>query len=88
MNAPYIFAKENDNYITGAMLQNKKWFDLFLLQIGFELCEIKIEKSFAAEYLTCQTTAMIGLQLTTNDKHAVTFVGICDNKFKFLNNNQ
>lgn len=71
---PWIFAEEDDCFCTGAMLQGKKWFDLYLNPRGLTMVEQFIEKAQLPEYLKAHNMCMLGLKLPGNaGKHAVVF---------------
>ncbi len=86
MNLPYLFAYEDGTYMAGPMLQSAKWFNLFLNPIGLQMTETTVP----AEELPCslqqQKTAMLGLQVDAQNKHAVVYQGRQEEQLLFLNN--
>lgn len=86
MKLPYLFAYEDGAYMAGPMLQSAKWFNLYLNPIGFELMEAEIPAAQVPAYLTRQKTAMLGLKVDGNGKHAVVYTGNNDGELVFLNN--
>lgn len=86
MKLPWMFAKETEGYLAGAMLQTAAWFDLFLRPLGLAMHEEVLEKSAVAAYLRQQKTAMLGLRVDARSKHAVVYVGSADQTLHFLNN--
>ena len=86
INAPYIFSKCGEAYITGAMLQSAEWFNLYLNTIGYVMHEYNVSKYEAAKILKHATTAMLGLRLIPQSKHAVTYIGYAGGHYKFINN--
>jgi hypothetical protein len=89
MKVPYIFKfdDESQSFLSGSMLQQKKYFDYCLQNYGLELIEnivsrAKIKQFF--ENLPCK--AMLGLHIQENRKHAVIFCGNDTEKYHFLNN--
>lgn len=49
MKLAYLFYNDskNNEYLSGAMLQGKRWFDLFLKRHSFEFVEDKYKKTAA-----------------------------------------
>lgn len=86
MKLPYLFAVKDGMYMAGPMLQSAEWFNLYLHPLGFEMIEEKIPAAQVAEYLKKQKTAMLGLQVEQNGKHAVVYVGTQGEKLLFVNN--
>lgn len=86
MKLPYLFYYENGTYMAGPMLQSAEWFNLYLQPVGFEMNEKEIPAVQVPEYLKQQKTAMLGLQVDENSKHAVVYIGTQDGKLVFLNN--
>lgn len=86
MKLPYLFSCENGIYMAGPMLQTAEWFNLYLRPVGFEMNEKEIPAPQVPEYLKQQKTAMLGLQVDENSKHAVVYIGTQDGKLVFLNN--
>lgn len=86
MKLPYLFAYENGIYMAGPMLQSADWFNLYLNPIGFHMVEAAVSAEHAADYLRNQQTAMLGLSLDQNDKHAVVYIGEKDGNLLFRNN--
>lgn len=86
MKLPYLFAYKNGAYMAGPMLQSAEWFNLFLHPLGFDMVECEIPAIELPKYLKQQKTAMLGLQVSNNDKHAVVYIGTQDSKLVFLNN--
>lgn len=86
MKLPYLFAYKDGSYMAGPMLQSAEWFNLYLHPIGFEMIEKDILATKIPEYLKQQKTAMLGLHVDENGKHAVVYIGTQDDKLVFLNN--
>ena len=86
MKLPYLFAAEDGVYMSGPMLQSARWFDLYLGTIGFCMDEAKLPAAGAAEFLTGQKTAMLGMYIGRNAKHAVVYTGRREDRLIFLNN--
>lgn len=86
MKLPYLFSCKDGVYMAGPMLQSAEWFNLFLHPIGFEMIEKEIPAAQVPGYLKQQKTAMLGLQVGENNKHAVVYIGTQDSKLIFLNN--
>lgn len=86
MKLPYLFAYEDGVYMAGPMLQSADWFDLYLNPLGYRMVERELAAGEAAHYLKHQQTAMLGLQVDENSRHAVVYTGRQDGKLVFLNN--
>lgn len=86
MNLPYLFSYSDGVYLSGPMLQTAQWFDLYLNPIGYQLVEKAVPADHIDEYLKTQKTAMLGISLGENGKHAVVYTGIDSNSFVFINN--
>lgn len=70
---PWLFAKEDDTYLSGPMLQGKRWFDLWLNPRGLAFSESVISSETLTPALQlAQSPVMLGLQ-TPYGKHAVVF---------------
>jgi hypothetical protein len=83
MKLPWLFAKEDDAYIAGPMLQGAKWFNLWLVPRGYRMVEEKINRDQLCQYLCTHKPAMLGIQ-TPYGKHAVVFMDY-DGKYRFMN---
>ncbi|MBO4471669.1 MAG: hypothetical protein J5841_07935 [Clostridia bacterium] len=83
---PWIFAREGKRFLTGPMLQGKKWFDLYLNPRGLCMCEEQVERERLAEYLQTHELCMIGLRLQGHSgKHAVVMERKENKYFVFFN---
>ena len=86
MKLPYLFHYQDGVYLSGPMLQSAEWFDIYLNPLGFQLIEKKISAEKIADYLKEQKTAMLGIKMGNEGKHAVVYKGMELNEFVFLNN--
>ena len=86
MQLPYLFEKEHNIYLGGPMLQASKWFNLYLPAIGFAMTEQHLSREEVPGYLSCQKTSMLGVFLTSQEKHAIVYQGRRGEKFLFWNN--
>ena len=86
MKLPYLFHYCDGTYLSGPMLQNAVWFDLYLNPIGFRLVEKVMPAEEVADYLKAQKTAMIGIRMGAAGKHAVVYTGTESDLLVFLNN--
>lgn len=86
MNLPYLFDLEDGVYSAGPMLQKAEWFNLYLNTLGYTMVEIAVNKKNVPRYLGQCRTAMIGLRVSPQEKHAVVFVKANEGKFQFINN--
>ena len=86
MKLPYLFAKEENAYLAGPMLQSAQWFNLYLHPIGFEMREQFIPREEVPGMLVGEKTAMLGIRVSPRDKHAVVYTGMDELGFQFLNN--
>lgn len=84
INLPWLFAKEGDTYLSGPMLQGKRWFDLWLNPRGLAFSESVVSSETLAPALQlAQSPVMLGLQ-TPYGKHAVVFQRY-DGSYHFFN---
>lgn len=73
MKLPWLFVKEGDTFLSGPMLQGKRWFDLWLNPRGLTFSESVISSETLTPALQlAQSPVMLGLQ-TPYGKHAVVF---------------
>lgn len=82
---PYMFDYVDGTYLAGTRLQNQKWFNLFLKQIGFRLVEVKISSTDLVNYLQEDRPTMIGI-ISNESKHAVIYYRHDEHNFYFINN--
>ncbi len=84
---PYCieYQEQDKCYLTGAMLQGKKWFDLYLSDYGKEYQEVFVPSHKLLSEL--KTGMMLGIQIAPGRKHAVIFLGKTkEGSYQFLNN--
>ncbi|MCH5287484.1 MAG: hypothetical protein J1E43_08675 [Christensenellaceae bacterium] len=86
MGLPFLFDFEDGCYVSGPMLQSKKWFNLYLNTIVYTMAEEKICREQLCAYLRNLQYAMLGIYVSEINKHAVIYTGIKDGKFCVLNN--
>ena len=86
MKLPYLFAYKDGIYMAGPMLQSADWFNLYLNPIGFHMVETTVSAEHVVDYLKRQKTAMLGIKLEQNGKHAVVYMGKQNGQLLFLNN--
>lgn len=86
MKLPYLFAREENTFLAGPMLQSADWFNLYLHTIGFEMMERFVPREEIPERLAGEQTAMLGIRVSPRDKHAVVYIGKEGGLFRFLNN--
>ncbi|ABX41647.1 hypothetical protein [Lachnoclostridium phytofermentans] len=86
MRLPFLFSKIEDSYIAGPMLQEAKWFNLFLKPIGFQMSEKEVEVEQLCSYLSNIKCAMLGIYIKPMIKHAVIYTRKLNDKYCFLNN--
>ena len=88
MKLPFMIDKNEDGYIAGPMLQQKKWFDIFLNKYGYEITEKWLDRADVFNYLQGKDTAMLGISMDNGrlHYHAVIYVGTEDGKAVFINN--
>ena len=86
MGLPYFLRYDETSgaYVNGPMLQSAEWFDLYLKPRGFRYIERFMERQEVMKQV--HPGCMLGLQVTTNSKHAVIFLEKEDGMYKFLNN--
>src|SRR5699024_12107989 len=73
MQLPYLFEKEHNIYLGGPMLQASKWFNLYLPAVGFAMTEQHLSREEVPRYLSCRKTSMLGVFLTSQEKHAIVY---------------
>ncbi len=89
MKSPYIFKYDEyfKKYISGAMLQNEKYFNYYLRAKDLKFIENKFEKGEVLNYLnSLKEKSMIGLIMDNGRGHGVVYCGVKDGKYLFLNN--
>lgn len=88
MKAPFMIDKNEDGYIAGPMLQQKKWLDVYLNAHGYEIVEEWLDRTEVFDYLQGKDTAMLGIRMDNGrlNYHAVVYKGTEDGKAVFLNN--
>ncbi len=87
MKLAYLFNNDikNNEYLSGAMLQGKRWFDLFLNRHSFEFVEDKYNKVDAITVIKKSVRKlMIGVNLKTG-KHAMVYCPSDTQSFRFFN---
>lgn len=83
MKLPWLFAKEEDSFVSGTMLQGAKWFDLWLVPHGYTMIEKSIDREELCDYLQTHYPSMVGIK-TPYGKHAVVCKKYNQN-FSFFN---
>lgn len=78
------YDEETKTYSSGAMLQGKTWFDLYLQPLGWMYEELLIAKKDVPAHII--RGDMIGIQLQPGRKHAVIFLEETDGILHFMNN--
>lgn len=88
MGLPYFLRYDGETkcYQAGASLQSAEWFDLYLKPRGFCFAEKAFDKHRLLQGL--KPVSMLGLQVTTQSKHAVVYLEQANGRFLFLNNKQ
>ena len=86
MMLPYLFAKVDGAYLSGPMLQSADWFNLYLHPIGYNMLENRAEREQIPSTLLNTKTAMLGLRVSPQSKHAVVYQGMDNGNYRFLNN--
>lgn len=87
MQLPYMMEKTKDSYLAGPMLQTKKWFDLYLNPLGFEMQETLLKREQIIDFLKENEPCMIGVKVNpAASRHAIIYVGAQNGTLMFLNN--
>lgn len=86
MKLPYLFAKEDGEYHSGPMLQSAEWFNLYLHPIGYTMIEDRLDREQIPSALHSARVAMLGLRISPKSKHAVVYLGLEGDNYRFLNN--
>lgn len=87
MKLAYLFYNDskNNEYLSGAMLQGKRWFDLFLNRHSFEFIEDEYKKTAALSVIkNSNRKLMVGINLKTG-KHAMVYCPSEAQRFRFFN---
>ncbi|AUD65639.1 hypothetical protein BK011_08015 [Tenericutes bacterium MZ-XQ] len=87
MKLAYLFYNDskNNEYLSGAMLQGKRWFDLFLNRHSFEFIEDEYKKTAALSFIkNSNRKLMVGINLKTG-KHAMVYCPSETQLFRFFN---
>ena len=88
MKLSFMIDKNEDGYIVGPMLQQKKWFDIFLNKYGYEITEEWLDRADVFDYLQGKDTAKLGIRMDNGrlHYHAVIYKGTEEGKAIFINN--
>ena len=88
MKLPYMLDNTEEGYAAGPMLQQKRWFDIYLNSIGYEIVEDWIDKKDVFDFLKSKKEAMLGIRMENgrHHYHAVVFIGMEYEKAIFINN--
>ena len=87
MHLPYMMEKTKDGYQAGPMLQTRKWFDLYLNPLGFEMQETLLNRKQVINFLKENEPCMIGVKVNPDaSRHAIIYVGAQNGTLVFLNN--
>ena len=70
---PYLFSYKNGVYLAGPMLQTAEWFNLYLNPRRFSMSETVIPKNEVCRFFQNTKCAMIGVEVSDGNKHAVVF---------------
>lgn len=86
MKLPYLFDLQEGVYSAGPMLQTSDWFNLYLHTLGHTMRETAVSKWDIPDHLGQCGVAMLGLRVSPREKHAVVFIGMDRECFRFINN--
>lgn len=86
MKLPYLFDLQEGVYSAGPMLQTSDWFNLYLRTLGHAMKETIVSKWDIPDHLLQCGVAMLGLRASQREKHAVVFVDMDRECFRFINN--
>ena len=90
LSIPYLFLylRQEDCYVAGAMIQSQPWFNYFSNSLGFDYIEEWFSPQSAMNYFDKKEKRyMLGIIINanSNSKHAVVFEGKENEKYRFLN---
>ena len=88
-NAAYqvLYNKEKNAFSAGYKVQGKYWFNCFLNMIGFEYIEVSTNiDDYISRLQSNIEPHIIGLWINDIERHVHNYIGIENNKYKFLNN--
>lgn len=86
---PYIFKYDDHckRYISGSMLQEDKYYNFYLQNLGLNLIGNRLSPKEAIKFLNnLKCNSMIGLNVLNGSKHALIYNGFEDDKYIFMNN--
>lgn len=86
MELPYLFDWNEKSYLAGPMLQEARWFNLYLNTLGFAMQETAVAKIDVMDYLRQCKTAMLGIHVSPKEKHAIVLKETDAEGFVFINN--
>lgn len=82
----FNFDEKTGAFQTGAALQTQDWFNLYLLEAGFQMSETHLARQDVPGFL--KEGDMLGVCLKPQTKHAVVFLGHAGERLRFLNNHR
>ena len=85
MNAPWLFLKEDGQFIAGQSLYKPRWLNLYLLPRGFRLAESVIPKEQIPFFLRHNWPTMLKISIDRDICHPVVCTGYENNRYQIAN---
>lgn len=85
MHAPWLFLKEDGQFIAGQGLYTPRLMDLYLLPHGFHLAENRLPKADVPAFLRLHQPAMLQLSIERGVCHPVVCIAYENSRYSFVN---
>lgn len=85
MEAPYLFAHDQEGYKAGAMLYRPAWLNLYLRPMGLCMLETRLDRQEVCAYLRAHAPAMLMVTVARGVAHPVVFTGYREGRYAFDN---
>ena len=83
MDAPYLFLRNDGDFVAGTSLFRPQWINLYLHTIGFHLSQTTLSKEDVQDFLRQQRTALLPVHLSNGDSalQPMVFTGLARGRF-------
>ena len=85
MDAPWLFLREDGNFIAGQGLYTPRWLNLYLLPSGFRLMETCLPKEDVPAFLRMHHPAMLPVNIDHRIHHPVVCTAYENSRYIFSN---
>ena len=85
MEAPWLFLKNDCQFVAGQGLYKPRWLNLYLLPRGFRLCESLIPKENVPLFLQQHCPSMLKIRIDRNICHPVVCTGYAKSRYQITN---